>query len=142
MKRESPYGKTAVLKQDIRGVECWNFTDNSKWNLPCGTRIHIDNVQDATHTTVCVIDENGQAPGVPCPNADGSDRIGYRFIINNTTLSQATGIHIPRKTRDIVGEIMAYESGEMIGAQQVKLFRRMKKTGIGRYLQGHYSSKM
>lgn len=43
---------------------------------------------------------------------------------------------------DLVGEIIAYESGESDAARTEALFEHLRTTGIGRQLQGHYSSRM
>ncbi len=44
--------------------------------------------------------------------------------------------------RDIVDDILDYESGRMTRGQEKKFFSKLKKTGLGYKLQGHYSSRM
>ena len=57
-------------------------------------------------------------------------------------------IKVPKSTKpmpykyNMVDEIMAYESGEMNPTQTKKLFAKLRKKGIGKSLQGHYSSRM
>jgi hypothetical protein len=46
------------------------------------------------------------------------------------------------KQHDLVDDLMAYESGEMSEQNVKKLFNKLRKSGVGRHLQGHYSSKM
>jgi hypothetical protein len=62
--------------------------------------------------------------------------------VNNEILSEAIGIELPRKTADIVGDLIAYEENHASPSQVKRLFKTLKKTGLGLKLQGHYSSKM
>jgi hypothetical protein len=96
-----PYGKTVTLKKPITRVECWNHTDSTA-DFPVGTVFVVNNVYDETHTS-CTVFEKG---GVKCTNGQQ----GYRFIIPNAVLADATGVYVPLKTRDIVGEIIRAES--------------------------------
>lgn len=152
---EVPWKQTFKLKHDLTEVECWNFTSGDKFTLPAGTLVRLENVNDSTSITVCVVDEKGNAPGieltyVPTYHAhikSTHDRTpvvqrGYRFICENQKLSAAIGIPLPEKQYDLVGEIMAYESGQASPTRTKKLFSTLRKTGIGKKLQGHYSSRM
>ena len=66
---------------------------------------------------------------------------GYRFIINNEELGKALGVPIPKKTEDLVGDILAYETGAASPSQTKKLFKSLKKSGTDQKLQRHYSSR-
>ena len=46
------------------------------------------------------------------------------------------------KQTDLVDDLMAYESGELSPQNVKRLFNKLRKSGVGRHLQGHYSSKM
>jgi len=133
------YGVIVPLLEDVRGVECWNFTDRSKHDLAAGTLVTADNVNDATHTTVCVRDKDGNAPGILLTWDNGQKQMGYRFIIPNKVLRKATGLRVPFRTDDLVGDIIAYESGELTEAESKGLLQRLKKKGMLSGLQGHYS---
>lgn len=94
-----PYGKSVMLRKQIV-AECWNFTDETTGTIPEGKTLVINHVYDATHTTCTVIE------GVICSN----QQRGWRFIVPNAVLAEATGIFVPAKTRDIVGDIIRAES--------------------------------
>ena len=142
MTKQKIYGVTVPLLEDVKGVECWNFTDRSKHDLPAGTLVTLDNENDATHTTVClgVKDEYGRTSGMPLIRADGQTQLGYRFIIPNKVLRKATGLKVPLRTGDLVGNIIAFESGELTVDQAEKLLRKLKKSGMLGGLQGSYSA--
>lgn len=129
-----PYGKTFVLKTELTGIECWNRTDGERFTLPAGTLLKLEHVNDATHTTCMAQTEGGESremfPGC------------YRWIVENQALGVAIGVRMPKRTGDLVGDIMAYESGEATPKQEKRLFSTLHRTGIGRRLQGHYSSRM
>lgn len=133
-KKELPYHKTFTLLADIPNVECWNWTSGKTVTLPKGATLKVIQVYDATHTTCSIVDEKGETVEF-APS-------GYRWIINNTALSKAIGAYVPRRTGDLVGDLIAYESGESSPKQTARLFKKLRKTGIGRKLQGHYSSRM
>jgi len=44
--------------------------------------------------------------------------------------------------RDIVDDIMDYEGGNFNDKQTKKLFKKLKKTGLGYKLQGHYGRRL
>lgn len=144
MKTQAPYGQTFPLLSDLTNVECWNFTDNSRYTLPKGTMLKVEHVNDATHTTCMVIvpkpplREDGCQPADVSPIAHNA----WRFIVENQALAAAIGVPMPKKTADLVGDIIAYESGTASPKRTKKLFSTLRKTGIGRKLQGHYSSRM
>ena len=124
------YVVTYDLPIEIAGVECWNFTDNSKWTLPAGCSIKLDHEHDARRTT-CSVRTNGE-PGMVC-----GWRRGYRFIVPNTVLNAALNIDLPEETLDMVGLIMKYEAGEATEEETAALFA----DPVCRSLQGHYSSR-
>jgi len=95
-------------------------------------------VSDPTSTVVMLVDEAGNAPGVELVRKDGVTQTGYRFIVDNVKLAKATGLDVPRKTRDVVAEMMAWEQGELDDEKVLSLFRRLKKDGILGGLQGCY----
>ena len=136
--KDEMYGKTVVLNRQLDGVECWNFTDGSLHVLAAGVRVRTEHVNDETSTVVMVVDEKGDAPGVELVMKDGTPRTGYRFIVNNAKLAEATGLKVPRRTRDVVGEMMAWEQGELDERKTASLFRHLKKAGLLPGLQGCY----
>jgi hypothetical protein len=151
----SVYGQVVVIASALPDVECWNFNCDDRFTLPAGTRIRVEHVNDAKYTTVTVVDEQGEAPGIELTYTpryfahieSTHDRapvkqLGYRFIVENRALAVATGLPIPVKTRDLVGEIVAYETGAASPRQTKRLFGHLRRTGIGSRLQGHYSSRM
>lgn len=150
-----PYGETFTLKTPLENLECWNHGDCMA-TLPVGETVKLDSVSDATHTTLSL---PKRPDGIPVTFKDGrpytgvehqhprEDRKytgsnGYRFIVENQALGAAIGVPMPKKTMDLVGDIMAYESGEADEKTVKRLFRTLRKTGIGSRLQGHYSSRM
>lgn len=138
-KEDTPYGKTVVLKDDAAGVECWNFTDNSRHRLPKGTRLLLEHVHDETHTTCMLVDEEGNHPGILLFKENGMDmQRGYRFILPNEQLNRLADAGLPAKAFDVVGAIMAYEQGGLDEAATLDLFRRLKEDGTLFSLQGHY----
>jgi hypothetical protein len=146
-KKPDVYGKVFVLKTPLLKVECWNSSNGAWADFAAGERIEVNHAYDAYHTNIswegCIGRDGFHAEGRPLTNMDGTPgHLGYRFIVNNVALGKAIGVEMPAKTADIVGDIMAYEAGETTPAQRKKLFRTLKRTGIGAGLQGHYSSRM
>jgi hypothetical protein len=94
-----PYGNKFVLNESIANVECWNRSGGERFILPKGTEIELCNVYDSFNTTVLVHTPDGEPLYPYC----------YRFIIPNVLLGKLIGVKMPKKTRDIVGEIMAAE---------------------------------
>jgi hypothetical protein len=135
--KDSIYGKTVVLLKAVE-AECWNFADGSLHELPEGARIRTEHVSDETHTVVMLVDEKGEAPGVELVRKDGTRQTGYRFVVDNAKLAEATCLDVPRRTRDIVAEMMAWEAGELGEDQTARLFRTLRKDGTLRNLQGCY----
>jgi len=142
VKKAIPYGQTFKLNQPILSVECWNFTRGELFDLPVGTSISLECVNDAKHTTVCVRDSNGRANGLPLMFKNGTTQTGYRFIVENQCLGRAIGLEMPKRTMDLVGDLIRYEEGKSNEKQTKRLFNTLRKTGIGNRLQGHYSSRM
>lgn len=124
----APYGQTFALKSPLANVECWNRNDHERFTLPAGTLLKLEHANDAKHTTCMASRE--MFPGC------------YRWIVGNVELEAAIGIEIPHVTGDLIGELIAYESGEATPKQTRQLFTTLRKTGIGSKLQGHYSSRM
>jgi hypothetical protein len=137
-----PYRETFKLKRKLESVECWNFSGDDRYDIPKGRMVRLDNSGSATETVVTVLDRNGNSVGIPCLRTGGAWQQGYRFIVDNQVLGKAIGIKMPKTTPDLVGDIIAYETGEATPKQAAKLMRDLKKSGIGKRLQGHYSSKM
>jgi hypothetical protein len=50
------YGRTYRLRKPALDVECWNHTDGALHDLPAGTLVNLCHANDATRTTVCVVD--------------------------------------------------------------------------------------
>lgn len=142
----APYGQTLQLLEPIPNCECWNSTNGATANLPKGMFITLEHAYDSTQTTVLAsscgssalkADPKIHVGGLPLSNGD----TGYRFIIPNTFLTHALGIQMPETTPDIVGDLIAYETGQMSHKQEKKLFKNLKSSGLGKKLQGHYSSR-
>jgi len=145
-KIKPPYKQTLPLLHPLPKSQCWNSTNGSTADLPAGLLITVEGGYDAWNTTILASTCGSSAyPADPrihiggLPLTDGT--LGYRFIIPNQTLGEALGVSMPKKTGDIIGDIIAYESGEASPSQTRRLFRSLKKTGIGKKLQGHYSSR-
>jgi hypothetical protein len=136
--KQSPYGKVVTLTVPVNKVECWNFVDGSTHTLPAGTMLKLENVHESGSTTCMLVDKDGNHPGIMLQLANGTKQRGYRFILKNATLNRLANAKLPRKAFDIVGAIMAYESGQMPPRQTLSLFRRLKKDGLLSQLQGHY----
>lgn len=160
MKTDSLYGIKVVLQKDLTNVECWNCTDGSTGTIPAGNTIEVCHVNDATHTTIQVesgpaltcVDRYIEPPQPPACSRkpglmglklnlkpDGSEPqnvYGYRFIVPNKMLREATGLPYPEKTRDLVGEIMAAESGELDDNQMRETIKALKADGSFKGLQG------
>lgn len=59
-------------------------------------------------------------------------------------------IKIPKNTKPqkptakdkFIDELISYENGELTEEENLKFLKKLKKTGIGKKLQGHYSSRM
>ena len=136
--KDSVYGKTVVLKEPVFNVECWNFTDGSLPTLTAGSLVMIESVSDETSTVVRLVDEAGNAPGVELVRKDGVKQLGYRFIVDNVKLASVTGLNVPVKTRDVVAEMMAWESGELDEDATMSLFEKLNEDGLLGKLQGCY----
>jgi hypothetical protein len=135
----SPYGQTVALRSDLSDVECWDFTCGSLFILPAGTLVRADYLSDPTHTTVSVLDAAGRTPGLALVRKDGRTQTGYRFVVGNGALAAATGLAIPESTGDLLGSVIAYETGQLGERDTERLFRELRETAIGRRLQGRYS---
>lgn len=159
MKSDSLYNLKVVLQKDLTNVECWNCIDDSTGTIPAGTTIEVCHVNDATHTTIQVesgpalicVDRYYQPQPPACSikpglmglklnlKPDGSkpqQKHGFRFIIPNAMLRAATGLPYPDRTRDLVGEIMAAESGELDDDELRETIKALKADGSFRGLQG------
>jgi hypothetical protein len=137
----SAYGKSYVLIQPIEKAECWNCTDDSYGSFAVGETLHVLHVYDAFHTTCRCAEEDGR----PLFNKDGTKnekQEGYRFIVNNEVLGRAIGVEMPKQTADLVGDIIAYESGDMSAEQEGEFLDGLRESGLGQKLQGHYGRRM
>jgi hypothetical protein len=165
--KQNVYGKKFVLLAPMNKVECWNQSDGCWANFAAGETIQAVHAYDPFNTVIlwsgAMDDKQEGRPltrknGTPAlhvprtfddgsgkpyfPGAEPTPLLGYRFIVNNDVLGKAIGVKLPRKTRDLVGEIMAYEDGTASPGQVKRLFGALKRTGLGSRLQGHYSSRM
>ena len=135
----SPYGKVVILTGPATNVECWNFTAaGSTHTLPTGTRLVLEHVYDSDSTTCMLVDEAGHRPGILLKREDGTKQVGYRFIINNADLNRLSDAKLPKKAYDVVGAMMAYESGDLNKKETLRLFKHLKSEGLLSKLQGHY----
>lgn len=134
------YNQDYVLKAPLTNVECWNFSDGSVGNFQAGETIRVQRVYDSTHTTILCAEKGGR----PVTKPDGTMKVslGYRFIVPNTMLAQAIDADVPLETDDLVGDIIAYETGTADKQTTDRLFTTLRKTGIGSKLQGHYGRRM
>lgn len=156
---KSPYHQKVVLKKDLVNVECWNCTDKTTGTIPAGTTVEIQCVNDEESTTIQVVsgpalmsDAGLYEPQLPCcsvkvslglplnttEQVGGRTRLGYRFIVNNAVLNDATGLNLPLKTRDIVGDMMRFEEGNMTEDEARELLTTLRDDGTLRGLQGSY----
>ena len=155
MKNTIPCHKTFKLLNGVTGVECWNFVTDDTFALPAGTLVRLEHVNDTESTVVLVVDAEGNSLGIELTatpryfaHIHGKEtpkpftQLGYRFCINNVVLGDAIGVKLPKKTRDVVAEIIAYEQGDLDDKGTTKLFNHLRKSGLGKQLQGHYSSQM
>jgi hypothetical protein len=140
------YGKKFILRLPLNGIECWNFTDGSTGKFNVGESVEVLHIYDTTHTVIQCEEKDGRPVFL---NGDhkvsphsGERVMGYRFIAPNLALWNAIGVKRPRKTADLVGDLIAHETGNATPIQQKRLFRTLRKSGIGAKLQGHYSSQM
>ena len=139
--KPSIYGQTHRLLRDLVDVECWNCSGESKATLKAGEMLTVQRVYDATHTTVFLRADppepglSGHIRTVPTWN-EGHIVDGYRFIVPNTVLAGALGIEMPEKTKDLVGGIIAYESGQMSRREEDVFLTENAEVLCG--LSGHY----
>ena len=103
---KTAYGRITRLTQDLNDVESWNLSGDTRFTLQKGTKVKIIHVYDTFHTIIVLLDENGKSTHHP------DNKSAYRFIVNNIALSDVTGIYIPTRTRDVVGEIIQAEYSE------------------------------
>lgn len=139
--KHAVYDKVVTLQEPLLQVECWNFITGQLFDLPAGTIIRLNHANDATTTNVSVIDEHGKPKAVPLIN-NGKPQDGYRFIVDNVQLARVTGLNVPKRTADLVGDIIQYESGEMSEEDTLAFFQRLKDDGTLFELQGHYQSEV
>lgn len=129
--KKPPYRQVFTLQTPLENVECWNKTGPERYTLPIGTLLLIEHAYDSTRTT-CMAQER-DLPGIAKELFPGA----YRFIIENQALGAAIGHKMPKRTADLIGDIIAYENGEASPAAIKRLF----KNPVCRKLQGHYSSR-
>jgi hypothetical protein len=146
---KTPYGETVEITNKIP-AECWNFTDGAIWEIPQNTKVKISNIHDAFHTSVMLerctttkVDTAYTLAPYLENEINGKVQRGYKFIINNKVLNENSTLvtKIPEVTDDIIGDLIAYETNTATKKQAKKLFSTLKKTGLGKKLQGHYSSR-
>jgi hypothetical protein len=132
IKEQIPYGLEKVTIAALTGLESWNITGKERFDLPVGTRIHINHVSDASSTVVTTV--NTMSVAIPHPDNGNA----YRFIVPNLELGKALGMDLPEKTKDLVGDIIAFESGEMDEDEAREFLTDLKETGLAYRLQGSY----
>lgn len=134
------YGQKFTLLKTLERVESWNSSSGSWANLNKGETITVERVYDSTSTTI----ECQQEDGLPLTAVDGTPDTnrGYRFIVNNVLLGEAIGVKMPAKTEDFIGDLIAYETGTADVKTTKRLFKKIKKTGLDKQLQGHYGRQL
>lgn len=134
---ENVYGRDFTLLLPLEKVECWNQTDDSYGNIPAGHTIHVCHANDATRTTILASKE-----GMPIFHKDGTPNksLGYRFIVPNTILGPAIGQPMPATTPDLIGDIIAVESGPSTRKQRQHVIRALKGTSLGAKMKHRYGS--
>lgn len=126
-----PYGQSFTLLTPLLGVECWNYSSDVTADLPVGISVKLDNANSAVATVITVGKEHQ-------PIACSNGLSGYRFIVPNVALGEATGQELPEVVRDVVGDIMRFEAGEM-GEDEIRPFLQgLYDDGILPTLQGSY----
>jgi hypothetical protein len=138
-----PYGTIHKLAKPLYRVRCENYSgDYSRHVLAAGQLVRLNNVSSARETSITVVDVSDKSPGIEIRLNTGRMVLGYRFEVNNEALGEAIGIEFPETTPDLLGDLIEYESGGASPSQTLRLFRELRRSGIGAKLQGHYISRM
>lgn len=66
----------------------------------------------------------------------------YDFEQNYVVVKVPKIVKPLRHKHDFVDDIISYESGKLSPQNTKKLFNKLRRTGVGKHLQGHYSSRM
>jgi hypothetical protein len=126
-----PYGETVITQAELADVECWNLSDK-RFDIPAGTRLRVEYVGGPSITVCAMVDMRD----IPTPHP--KNRLAYRFCVDNLQLGRALGKEFPATTPDLVGDLIAYESGEMDEARSNEFLKELKEAGLAGRLRGHY----
>lgn len=145
-----PFRQTFRLLTPLVNVQCDNFVGHDEFTVPAGLLVRLEHPRSTTEIVVCVVDDKGEAPGIELTYvptyhvhiASTHDRTpikqtGYRFVVGLQALGAAIGIEIPMTVPDLVGDMIAHETGTLDRSGTRRLVRTLRKTGTNG-LQGHY----
>ena len=136
-----PYNQTVTLCKPVKDAECWNFLTDTRFEFPAGTKFLVVRAHDA-HRTMCLIQPEAGSEGIElfyeARTGPAVQQRGYRFIIPNGELAPALDMEVPPPTRDVVGDIMRFEEGEMDEEEAREFLIHLHDTGILFGLQGSY----
>lgn len=130
-------GQTFRLREPLADVRCWNFVDSTKYEIPAGYQFRIDSAEGTDSTVICLVDGDGRACGIELQYA-GRPMKGYRFTALNTELNRCAGTNLAPKQRDMVGDILRFESGEMDEEEVREFLTYLRDSGVLHSLQGSY----
>jgi hypothetical protein len=66
----------------------------------------------------------------------------HNFKTNYTVWELPKHFHPKAHKEDFIDRLIAYETGQQTADETKAFFKELQDTGIGKKLQGHYSSKM
>lgn len=128
-----PESKRVKLVQPLTDVECWNSTKGATATLPAGTEIEIQGPGGNKSTTIQAGWSENDG-GIPL--SDGT--VGYRFIVPNDQLAAAIGREVEDQF-DVVGQLMAFDEGELDREETIALFQHLVTSGIIKSIEGRYA---
>lgn len=147
-KKNTVYGRSFTLLLPLNGIECWNHNNNAVGKFQVGETITVNHVYDATHTTITCAEKEGRPVfldgkvmlwnGHEYGTEQGKPVMGYRFIAPNEALANAIGKKMPKHTIDIVGDIIAVESGTGTQVQARRVASVLQGTSIGDKFKRRY----
>lgn len=110
------YHRIAQILKPLENVECWNYSNKVTATLPAGMFIWIAHAYDSYHTNIqaatsaSLKEAKTNTPNdprisrAPIPTSNG--KAGYRFIVPNLALAEATRLNFAPVTRDFIGELL------------------------------------